>query len=446
MAEKSIVLTDDGQEVEQADVNLLGATAGLADDRILAELLRLAPYDGTNTFKAIFPYSTHSGASTHSIVSPVVQPSGSANGSVIVNPFRAVVGSRNLPSAAPSPASPTGDTNALAAWRDVRSGIFTDSASNLSRTVALAANSSGNPRWDLVYAQITPDAAQNTVTRRVKDPTSGAISTPGVPQYDGSPVTIGVVTGTPGASPALPVVPADAAGNYFIPLAWVRVVNGFSAGSTLQTVDIRSCVLGHDGTTPVSTFSNPSGGDRLRPATGNNDTSGTIQTRAFPWSATSHARPGPFLPPEWKGSDGLIVEVDVSDASSANWSHNDGDIVDASVDWRKRVFQTLAVGSSTRFFANDAAHAGASMLPGPGVGASNYNTQPAHSFVADSIVSGTSALVSGQTQATISDMDASGVVDLYVDMTTGALKIHLSGTPKCRVFFWIQASGAFPNY
>lgn len=443
MAEKQVVLTDDGQEVQLADYNLLGAVAGLADDRVLAELLRLPAYNSVIVYKAILPYSTRLGSATAPNTSPVVAPTFSANGSIQVNPFRAVVGSRNLPSAAPSP-NPTNDTDAVAAWRDIRSAVFTGDATHAAQTIALTPNASGNPRWDLVYAQVSVDVAQNTVVRRVKDPTAGSISTPSVPQYTGSPVVVQVVTGTPGATPALPVLPDDAAGNYCIPLAYVRVVNGFSSGSTVATTDIRSSVTGHDGTTAVSTYRDLAGGARIRPATGNNDTSGAYATRApFQWSATASHRPPVFMPPDWVGGDEVLVEVDALDASSANWSHNTGDVVDNSIDWRNRVITTdVQVGNND--FANNPLAASATRLPNA---AWQTDHQMASTFAADlspTVTSG--SLVATETHGLNGSVASGATVLLYVDMTTGALRIWFNSTaPLARFIYWIRASAPFPN-
>src|ERR1019366_6509134 len=45
MAEPQYQSTVNGQEVQQADLNLLGTTGGLSDDRVIAELTRLVVYD-----------------------------------------------------------------------------------------------------------------------------------------------------------------------------------------------------------------------------------------------------------------------------------------------------------------------------------------------------------------------------------------------------------------
>ncbi len=107
MAEPQFQLVDNGQEVQQADFDLLGQTSGLADDRVLAEFLRFPPYTGT-VVKAIYPYGTSTSASAATVSAP-----GTASGSVLINPFRAIVGSRTAAA-----------TDALKSWRDVRSGVL----------------------------------------------------------------------------------------------------------------------------------------------------------------------------------------------------------------------------------------------------------------------------------------------------------------------------------
>src|ERR1700728_290119 len=122
----------DGQEVEQEDINLLGTTSGLADDRVLAELLRLAPFDGTNTAKAILPYALRAGDSA------TVVPNG-ATGSVRVLPFRAIIGSRT-----------TIATDPLAAWRDIRSSVYaqTTGGGAFGAAAVFAPNPGLTSRWD----------------------------------------------------------------------------------------------------------------------------------------------------------------------------------------------------------------------------------------------------------------------------------------------------------
>jgi hypothetical protein len=132
-----------GVEVQNSELALAGQVAGLADDRVLAELFRFMPTDGTNTAKCIFPagYFPSSGiAPSIQANVPTVAPTGSPNASVIVNPFRGIVGSRNTPNV--QPMGPM--TGPSASWRDTRSAVVVGTNA-LAQSVAFLANSSGNP-------------------------------------------------------------------------------------------------------------------------------------------------------------------------------------------------------------------------------------------------------------------------------------------------------------
>jgi hypothetical protein len=268
---------------------------------------------------------------------------------------------------------------------------------------------------------------------------------------------VAVVQGTPAASPSLPVLPADTAPTtYYVPLAWVRVPNGFGAGSTVNAQDIRSGVLAHDGSSPVSSFVDLSSGFRVRPATGNNDTSGTYAKHgAFGWSPSSSVRPGPFLPPDFVGGHVVMVEIDASDPSSANWSHQSGDVVDYSIDWRQRMAMVSVMTAQTLHFGNDPT-GGSSRLPtpvtnpGPAGGSFAQETQMANTFGQDAIMNAFSvngaALYYG-THASNASIASGATIALYADMADGSLKFYCGATaPGVRLFAMLLTSGQFPNY
>ena len=450
--------TIDGQEVQLTDYDLIGAVSGLMDDRVIAEILRMAPFDGSNVFKTILPYDSGSlpgGTAT----AATVAPSGLADGSVVVSPFRAIVGTRNTAAAAPSP-NPAGSyqSSALANWRDVRSGIFIGSATTLTQSVGFAANGSGQPRWDLVYATVAVDANGPSVTRRVKSPSTGVVTPTSVPSYLNSPVSVSVVTGTPGATPALPSLPADAAGNYNIGLYFVRIVNGYSSGSTLLAKDLRA----------FGQTSNPQRFNRLHgavfgAASGNNDNAGNSALAAGPanWSPTAHTRPGAFLPTDWGGSRTFVVEVDLSNASSANWSHANAGIVDNSIDWRNRIVRaTMMCSLSLTFWNDDTAVVGARIPVANNVLAAtptSVYTQFGNTRGQDNSLVGSSSTVVSATGSGsgVSNPEAGTVpttlltngttIGLYVLASDGVLRLFVNGAPLAKAVFWIDVSGAFPN-
>ena len=451
MAEPIVAPSVDGQEVQLADVDNIGAVAGLADDRVLAELLRLTPYDGTNVYKAIIPYSTAQSPTTLVPVgaptsAPIVQPNG-ASGSVLINPFRAVVGSRNTPSAAPSPNPAVNyQADTLANWRDIRSGIFVNPVgSSLAYAIALAANSSGNPRFDLIYATVAVDGNGPSVSRRVKNPSTGSIATQSVPAYLTSAVTVNVVQGTAGSNPALPSLPSDSSGNYCIPLAYVWVPNGFTSTSTVNTKDIRPSTFGSSGLA-ISRVIDPFESFRVEPASANNDQSSNLYVQPsgpFAW-VTGPGRPGVFMPPTWVGGRQIIAEIDVSNATTGNWSHQTTGVVDASMDWRKRMVLTFCQGGANTF-GNDSS-GGNDRTPLGIATAGQQNWQMANTFAADANYVASSSTLISETNANNSSVAAAATVALYVSQTDGSLRVYITGTPTCRLFFWIMATAQFPNY
>lgn len=307
----------DGQEVEQEDINLLGRTGGLADDRVLAELLRLAPYDGANVVKAILPFA-HQSSSWGTVV-----PNG-ATATARVLPFRAIVGARTAVT-----------MNPLEAWRDIRSAVFaaTTGGGALGAAVAFAPNTAGAPRWDLVYAAFAPDSNGGSRTRYVRDPATGAVSSPTVVTTLVQQLTIRVAQGTPSATPAPPPPPADGGGTFYIPLAYVRIDASFSATSTILPQDIL-CIA------PIVSLSRVAGSFAVQPANHQFAPGGTALTaaRLGTWGAAANQRPPFYLPPEMVGGESRVIAIDFS--VPQNQSHAGVlAVVDDSRDWRNRIFR-----------------------------------------------------------------------------------------------------------
>lgn len=411
----------DGQEVAVADFNLLGSVAGLADDRVFAEWLRTIVFDGANTYKTILPYGTLQieGLTPGTAVNfGTVQPTGSANGSVNVFPFRAVVGSRTS----------VGTSPALN-WSDIRTALFTGAAT-LSQTLALAANSSGNPRWDLIYATVSVDTPSGTQTRRVKTPSTGVVTAQTVTTQLLNPVTVGQTQGTPGATPTIPALPSDSGGNYFIALAAVRVPNGFNSSTTIVNADIRDQVA-------ISALQSPTTGvGRICPASGNNDQAGTYATDLSgpgAWAAgTAGQRPGVFLPPGLVGGEERVILIDANNSSHP--SHANGSVVDDTIDWRNRFTRVEGQArTSTELFACDPS-AGTTALPNFALTA--LSAVYSNTFKADAgLVAGASTLATYNT----------GAFGLYVLASDGKLRWFTNGSVANRFFLWIKASTIFPN-
>lgn len=442
MSELIQQMLQNGQELQTGDVNNLGQAA-LMDDRLLADVLRMLPNTGSIS-RLIMPYGVD-----NDINSTTVQPSGSADGKVIIAPFRAVVGSRTNSS-----------TDGLKSWRDIRSGVFVAGAgvwsavptTGLSVSQSFTANASGNARWDLVYAVVTPDANQPGVNRAVKSPTTGTVTTGATVTQLACTVSIAVVTGTPAASPALPSIPADGGGIYYIPLAYVMIPNNFGGSSTIKTWHVMPAAP-----TPIA-LSKGLGGANAMPANQQGSALGTnvTATRVASWAnnstASISARPTAFMPSDMIGSEDLWIALDMSGGTTSNWSHQSGTVVDNSRDWRNRIFYGHWVAgaptSNPGGFPWSRVSGSAPSFLTPQRQMTVYSTF-GQSFADDSsgLVGGaTNGLILNVSPTQLTNMAVSSQVALYVD-TSGVLRVWMAATsPNCCMFGWIRSSRPYGDY
>jgi hypothetical protein len=425
MAEPRFALQLNGQELQRDDVNLIAQEAALADDRVLAELLRLAPFDGSRVNRAIVPFG-HTGAA-----SGTVAP-GPPNGSVFVMPFRAVVGSRT-----------TVPSGAKDAWRDIRSAIYTGSPASLVGTLPLAPNPGAQARWDLVYASLAVDANGASALRFAKDAATKVVSPQAVVTTLVHVVTVSVLVGTPSATPAPPAPPSDAAGAFNIPLAWVRVAPNFGPNSQINPSDI--CEIA-----PVVPLSRVLGTQSLRAA--NRQGGAALSPDRLAQWATAGARPNAFLPSTTVGGETIIAALELSGASNT-WSHASGAVIDDSTDWRGRVFRVGAValmGSLTSFawqrVANQSVFVPRAQL--------NLNFNDSQNFTfGQSFVDDGTAFFGGYVGGTVffaqpttlKSMAANSRIAVYVDFVSGNMRLFVDGAPELRVLLWIDATCPIPN-
>lgn len=419
--EKKFQVPSNGQAVITDDLNLLGETAALADDRLLADFLRLTPYDGTAR-KAVIPYGHATSGRA-----PLVDVAG-ATGSVNVYPFRAIIGSRTFAGA-----------SVLDNWRDIRSAVVVGSTLGvLYKQVSFAANASGNPRWDLVYAAVAVEADSATVTRKVKDPTSKVIASQSVVVTKTNTVTIGVTTGTPGASPTPPAITADSGGTYYIPLAYVRVPNGFTAASTVDIKDIAVVA-------PVATLSPVTGASTSRIANSHNKIGGSLITTAKmqSWGANSVAN----YPKYWAGGasgvgcESLQFYVNLTTGSL---SHANGDIIDDSRDWGRRI---------TRWWVSLEPTGGSvgpvwSLSGGAPTGVQNGGSAAQSLIIGmgSSFVIDTNRRVLGVVGGTATTLNMANGTNFGLDVDGfGRLVLNFTGAPNCGFYVWIDFSGPFPQ-
>lgn len=446
MSDKIFFIATNGQQLQQDDVNLLGETAGLAQDHVFAELLRMTPYDGSTVSKGILPPTA----------SALIAPNG-ASGNVVVNAFRAFVGSRVAEA-----------TEALDNRQDIRSALsVAEAATNDQTTVTIAANASGNPRWDLIYAAVAVDANSPTVSRKIKDTSTKVVSSASVVLTKNQTMTISILAGTPGASPALPSIPADAGSTYYVALGYVRVPNGFGAASTVlnRNILISSKTLTLSATAAGVGICRPADSISVIGGAGLSGAGTSAHNGVMTWNGTTNTRPAAFMPATMTGSESLLIGLDLSNASSANWSHQNDAIIDVSRDWRFRLFKWVAAvgsnGSSAATFPWYDGTTAYTMMASDAIPHSSVGNTTGvivygmgHSFNTSGTSTACKLVAGGAAANNVPDtglnvptncMSTGTDIVLYVHSSTGALHVSITGVPLCSVFIWLDATGQYSN-
>jgi hypothetical protein len=415
-------LAQNGQSVLEADLELLGEVSALADDRVFAEMFRATPYNGSTVARGVLPYAHATQNGTAALVAP-----NGASGSVLVNPFRALIGSRTAVA-----------SDAKKNWRDIRTAIGVGTTT-LAQTVAIGANASGNPRWDLVYAAVAVDANGASVTRKVKDPTTKVISSQNVVTTQKTTVTLGVTAGTAAANPDGPAAPPDAGGTYYIPLAYVRVPNGFGASSTVLDTDLGVIAS-------TIRLSNATGGRSLAPANSLFKQGGAAisNARIQTWGS-SGTRPHYFAPSTLSGGDSLLIALDLTTGSL---SHADLSVIDDSRDWRGRLCKWVAAVGTDPF-----AWSGSTLAVTPfdtSAETLNVATRPVTYGIGHTLASGGASqdpVVARLRGDDLASMAASSDVEIRCNRTTGALELKIvAGAPNCKIFVWVDFTGPVDNH
>lgn len=413
--ENRLNLANNGQQLTLDDINALGEVAALADDRVLAELMHLAPFNGTAPARGIIP----------AVLNGATQV-GTTTGGVTVQPFRAVIGSRT-----------TAASGAKVNWRDIRSAICIGSTT-LAQTVAIAANASGNNRWDLVYAAVSVDVNANTVTRKIKNATTKVIAGASVTTQTATTVALGVVTGTPSASPVWPAIPADAGSTYYIPIAYIHVPTGYNSASLLTVGRIR-VVANMLGTAPIE------GGSMSIADINAYKNMSTAQQQAYTGGGLRATMPS--IP---QGTESLLLFIDATTAQPNVAINGGSTIVDASRDWSRRYFRITAsaagafvgtnglpnIGSTTSFTGASANTITGTIFSGVVIG-SSFNTS-AVIFRATPTSGGTFGSGTPLTPVQTTTADITITVD-----SSGRLVCTTTGQPNCQLLLWIEATSYF---
>lgn len=395
--DKQFQLTFNGQQVQKDDLELLGETAGLADDRLLASLIDMK-FFGVTASKGIV---MQGGASA---IAPTPVRGGNADATVWIFPHRAVIGTRTA-----------SNVDMLDNVRDIRSCYSVAAGQTTYITpVSLAANASGLARVDLIYAAVAIDANGPTTTRKVKDPTTKVVTEESVALYKTTSITFSKVTGAPNAVPQPPVIPSDSGGTYYIPLAYVRVPNGFNATSVVSSDDILDIA-------PHVRGNQFMGGTTVEVASINSRLSAT----AFVTWANGGLHSYHYMSPTMRGSRGLLISVDTSSMGS-------GDVVDdASPDWYYnracRFFCQVSLWSQIPPWTEDN-------------GAPNANTLDTEEFFG---FGQTFRNDSGNKRYVAKVTHSGGeFINIYLDTSDDKLHVEYGNiTANRNAFFWIDFTG-----
>jgi hypothetical protein len=413
--EKQFFITHNGQQVITSDLDIIGEGAGLADDRVLHELLRMPPAVGSVVSKGVLP-GTHGTA--------LVDANG-ATGSVLVQPFRAVIGARIAEA-----------TNPKESYRGSRSGIVVGNATTRAQAVVLSPNASGQPRWDLVYAVVQPDQNDAGTVIKRKDPSTHQILATLTPKTKSTLATLGVISGVPLALPSAPALPTDTTTEFYVPIAFVRVPNGFTSGSTVAKADIATVA-------PCLALATATGAGSFRVANAHNKVGGAmISSAAFgAWGASGAAKPVSWIPSNAVGENTIMVAANLGSGVETIAS---GGIIDDSRDWRNLICRWSAMVTSPGAsfeFAYEAPGGGA-FPTAAGYPADLASWVAVHGF-------GSTAAAPGSTGRVLKlDGDRMTFMTngtfIYIDHDSqGRLVLTYTGSPGCRFLAFLTFVGPF---
>lgn len=208
---------NDGQGLATPDLQRPCDVAGSADDRVLDVLAT-----PNLVQKGLVPLGSAANPRLLAIPSTNALSPAGVNGAVRLMPCELVAGS-------PS------DVQTVALAANLKSPLDTP---------AIASNTSGSTRYDLVYATVNR-AVSVTGTRKIKSATDGSLSSQSINLADAAAVALSVNQGfLTGATPPtnaqiLAATPADTApssstfGSFNFPVGYVTVANGYASGTTL---------------------------------------------------------------------------------------------------------------------------------------------------------------------------------------------------------------------
>jgi len=193
----------EGEAITATELQRSADDAAAADDRVFADLMPPTKTDGSYV-KSVYPLGVESFTNNNRLL---VVPGSSGKAKVLA--ARYVVGQ---PATAP----------------DVGDVLL--SAKKLSDSTATFVAPSVSTRIDVVYAVL--QRSTTTASRKVKDKTTGQITTQTLTVAKPPTVTIGVVTGVEGGG--APSIPADTVTAWYFKLAEITFTTGWG-GTVLQS-------------------------------------------------------------------------------------------------------------------------------------------------------------------------------------------------------------------
>jgi hypothetical protein len=311
-----------GQDVAEEELNWVAETAAKADDHVIAELLRMIPglADGY-VHKAVLPYRVEAlhpdGVSVNTTA--IVTPYGTT-GSVLIHPFRALIGSRYVASSS--------------TWYDIRTARYLGNiAPVFSFQLELTATVS-NSRWDLIYARVDLTVTSAAVERIVRS--GGGDAPQNISLYTDTTVTIGVVEGAESATPVEPTLPSDGSDTYYIPLAYVLLVHPFTSSTAVEPTWICEHV-------PVAPIASSTGAVTCRPASFAYADDSSLWSRRE-WGPAD-TRPEEHLPATMIGGAQRFIALDFMDVTKSI-PPDVAITMDNTIDWRNRVLTFTVYGNA----------------------------------------------------------------------------------------------------
>lgn len=425
---KQRIFNTNGQEVTIGDLNQMASNDGAVMDFAVSEFFRLQVLNAGSVGKAVIPFGMFKTNGVDPQGAGIVTTNGTTDRLIRIYPFRAAVSVIDV-SAAPT-----------SGWENTRTVDVTVPDANagfLYSLLQLGTTDGTHSRCDLVWVKVSIGTATSEI-RFKRDPGTGVVSAPSTAIEVNDTYTLGVTPGalTTGTTPARPALPADTATDFYIPLAYVFIPPSFSA-TAVNDIWIQEVA-------PVIPLSRTTGAATCRIATWQNTAASPILSVDDFNTGTGGHRALGYLPTTMVGNEQLIL--------AASWDTSAGFqmpaltvsattyVVDNSVDWRKRLFKWTATTKHDNSVV-DFAWANGNC---PSAQAGDFAFGMGQSFFNDcGFLSITGGLV-----AQIATTSMPNTVYLFVDLSTGALKMRVPGSansPNARLIVWLEASGQFAN-